>query len=923
MTSSILVTKLFIPTNRSELVPRPRLIEQLDRGLQCKLTLISTPAGFGKTTLLTQWLDKLRLGDGGEVKTQYKIAWFSIDEGDNDPNRFLTYIITALNRIKGGSTILGKASLDMLQSPQPPPAEMILTPLINEIAAIQEKIILVLDDYHLIDAQPNHDALSFLVENLPPQMLLVIATREDPPLPLSRLRTRGQLTELRASDLRFTPSEAADFLNLMMGLELSEQNVNALEARTEGWIVGLQLAAISMREHKDAAGFIKSFTGSHRLVLDYLIEEVLDQQSERIKSFLLQTSVLDRLRSDLCNAVTEREDSQQTLEYLDQSNLFIVPLDDERQWYRYHHLFADLLKRRLEQTLPEQVPVLQDRASEWFQTNGLPDEAIVHALRARDFERAAFLLGDLADSLWQRGDHGKLRAWLELIPIEFILSKPLLAIYHAYYLHSSGQNDYGDYLLNEAEKYLSIEDDHSHDVSKIKQNRLSEEEREKLLGRYELIRALIYSFSGDVPAMIDHSNRALEYLPKGDLTWRSLAAITLGDAYSYLGDMAASYQARSEALRACEAAGDAYYTIVAGLKLASTLKEQGKLHQTMELCQQQLQLADENGFSQTGPVGCLMALWGDVLAELNDLERAIQRAKSGVQITERSGNLTILGYSYVYLMRVLLSRGEHTSAQEIIKKVDHLHQKTEVPPWLIDMKNNWQARIWLHSGDPGAASEWIAKRGIYPSKIQESIDYLLLFDYILLARILIAQEKPGEAIGVLPQLLDSAEQGGRITSAIEILILQALAHQSAANYSQALIPLKRALTLAEPHGYLRIFVDEGQPVERLLYKAYQQNIAPAYVQRLLRAFSKVESEKIDSLKIQSPNLKLVEPLSERELQVIQLISEGLTNPEIATRLYLSPHTIKVHTRNIYGKLDAHNRTEAVARARMLEVLPSA
>ncbi|UCD43016.1 MAG: NACHT domain-containing protein, partial [Chloroflexota bacterium] len=389
MTAPLLVTKLFVPPTRQELVPRPRLIERLDRGLHCKLTLISTPAGFGKTTLLTQWVDKLKVSNNGKAHTDYKIAWFSIDEGDNDPTHFLTYLITALNRIEGGKIAVGEGSLGMLQSSQPPTAELILTQLINEIADLPDKIILVLDDYHLIDTQLIQDALNFLLENLPPQLHLVVATREDPPLPLPRFRARDQITELRAVDLRFTPTEAAEFLNQVMGLDLSDQNINALESRTEGWIAGLQLAAISMQGHADAAGFIESFTGSHRLVLDYLIEEVLDRQSARVQSFLLQTSILDKLKSDLCDAVTGRDDSQQTLEYLDQANLFIIPLDDERQWYRYHHLFAGLLHQRLEQTQSEQVSILQSRASEWFQINGLPDEAIVHALRAGNFERAA------------------------------------------------------------------------------------------------------------------------------------------------------------------------------------------------------------------------------------------------------------------------------------------------------------------------------------------------------------------------------------------------------------------------------------------------------------------------------------------------------------------------------------------------------
>jgi LuxR family maltose regulon positive regulatory protein len=917
----LLTTKLYIPSTRPEIVHRTRLLEQLNEGLHRKLTLISAPAGFGKTTLVTEWLDSLRLDAKKENQIENRIAWFSLDEGDNDPTRFLAYFITALNQIEGIDAALGKGALSMLQSPQPPPTESILTSLINELAAIKVRIIVVLDDYHLIEAQPIHDALTFLLEYLPPRMHTVIATREDPHLPLSRLRVRGQLTELRAADLRFTSSEAAEFLNQVMGLNLSEEDTKELETRTEGWIAGLQLAAISFKGHRDTTSLIKSFTGSHRLVLDYLIEEVLEQQLESVQTFLLQTAILNRLTDSLCDALTGQDNGQQTLEYLEQANLFIVPLDNERCWYRYHHLFADLLLQRLHQTQPEQLPILHRRASEWYEQNRFVDEAIEHALHAEDYERSAHLIEDQADVLWQRGDHGKLRAWLEVIPVEFILSRPLLSIYRAYYLHSSGQHDEGDHLLNEAEKFLETNNDLSDDSSKINQDVLSEDEREKLLGRFELIRALIYTFNGDVPGMIQHANQALEYLPEQDMTWRSLAAFTLGDAYSYLGDMAASYQARAEALRACEGAGDVYYTIVAGLKLASTLKEQGKLQQTMELCQRQVQLANKYGFSQTGPVGCLKALWGDVLAELNDLERAILQAMKGVQITERSGNLTILGYSYLYLLRVLHSQGDLTGAQEIIQKVAHLNRETKVPPWLTDMMANWQARIWLERGELEAASQWVAKRSIDLSKIPEKIDYLLLFDYIMLARILIAQNKLNEAKGLLQSLVEPAEKGGRMTSVIEILILQALAYQSEGNTSQAMVPLKRALNLAEPLGYIRIFVDEGQPMARLLYEAISRGIASDYVRRLLAAIAVPEQGQIDPPKSKAPDSVYVEPLSEREIEVLQLIAEGLTNPEIASKLYLSLNTVKVHTRNIYGKLGVNNRTQAAALARALGILP--
>ena len=391
MTTPLLTTKLYIPPVRPELVPRPRLIEKLNEGLHRKLTLISAPAGFGKTTLVTEWLDNLRLDAKKETQIKNRIAWLSLDEGDNDPTRFLSYFIAALNQIEGIDATFGKGAQSMLQSPQTPPTEAIITSLINEFAEVTDKYVFVLDDYHLIEAQPIHETLSFLLEHLPSQLHLVNVTREDPHLPLARLRSQDQLTELRVTDLRFTSSEAAEFLTKVMGLSLSLEEITALETRTEGWIAGLQMAAISLQGRADTASYIQAFTGSHRFVLDYLVEEILQRQPELVRSFLLQTSVLDRLSGPLCDAITGQEDGRGTLEALERSNLFIVPLDDKRQWYRYHHLFADVLQARSMEEQPHQAPILHRRASEWYEKNGSPADAVHHALASEDFERVAVL----------------------------------------------------------------------------------------------------------------------------------------------------------------------------------------------------------------------------------------------------------------------------------------------------------------------------------------------------------------------------------------------------------------------------------------------------------------------------------------------------------------------------------------------------
>ena len=418
MPTSILATKLYIPPPRSKAVPRPRLVARLNEGLHRKLTLISAPAGFGKTTLVSEWV----------AGCERPVAWLSLDEGDNDLARFLAYLVAALQTITAD---MGKGLLAGLQSPQPPPIELILTTLLNEITTIPDHFVLVLDDYHVIDAQPVDHALTFLLEHLPPQMHLVIATREDPQLPLARLRARGQLTELRAADLRFTPSEAAEFLNQVMGLNLSADDIAALETRTEGWIAGLQMAALSMQGRSDTASFIQAFTGSHRFVLDYLVEEVLQRQPERVRSFLLQTAILDRLSGPLCDAVTGREDGRGMLDALERGNLFVVPLDDRRQWYRYHHLFADVLQARLMEEQPDQVSGLHRRASAWYEQNGLPSDAIRHALAAEDFERAADLIELAGPMVEESSLTATWLGWVRALPDELVRIRPVLSVRYA------------------------------------------------------------------------------------------------------------------------------------------------------------------------------------------------------------------------------------------------------------------------------------------------------------------------------------------------------------------------------------------------------------------------------------------------------------------------------------------------------------
>ena len=891
---------------------RPRLIERLNAGQDHKMTLISAPVGFGKTTLVSEWVEDLRQNTNNNHQNN-KIAWLSLEENDNEIIRFLTYSIAALQTIE---TNVAKGLLNSLQSPQPPPTEVILTALINEITKIPDKIVFVLDDYHNIESSPIDEALTFWLNHMPPQMRLVIVSRDDPQLPIARLRARNQLTELRAVDLRFTLSEAAEFLHQSISSDLSSEDIAALEARTEGWIAGLQLAAISMQGHNDIANLIKSFTGSHRFVLDYLIEEVLEQQSESVQTFLLQTSILDRMNGSLCDALTGQDDSQEMLETLERTNLFLVSLDQVRYWYRYHRLFADLLRRRLSQTQSSQISLLYRRASEWNEQNGFSGEAIEYALRAEDFERAAGMIEENFDSMYRLGEHIQLRQWLTELPDEFIISKPQICLLQAWNLFTSGQQQAAEESLQVVENLLNHGSDRELGSS-TEQGFLNSTERIRLQGRAEAMHTFLASYRGDVPGTIQYAQQALNHLPEQDLIWRSTAAIALGDAYSIKGDMAAAYQTRLETLKNSKASGDNYLFLLANLKLATTLRAQGQLKQVIEICQRRYKLVKESGQSKTVAAGWLLAIWGEALAEMNSLDEAIRKAKKGAELAEHGRDVVIIGWSYLYLIRVLFSRGDLDEAEKIIQKMQNITRDYHLPPWITNPVTAWQARVWLAQDKPDAASQWLAEREM---DVKVELLQLREAEYLTAARILISQGSPvGDSVP-LHRLLEAAEAGENTSRVIEILILQALDAQTRGNTEQALATLERALVLAEPDGYVRIFVDEGQLMACLLYEALSHQIVPGYIQQLLAAFPTVEPKQEASYKDLDPGSQLIEPLSEREIEVLQLIAGGFTNQEIANKLYLSLNTVKVHTRNIYGKLCVNNRTSAVTKAQALGII---
>jgi len=914
MPEALLHTKLFVPPLRPRLVQRHQLMERLNKGLgrtssgfTSKLTLVCAPAGFGKTTAITEWICQL---------TEYSCAWLSLDDNDNDPTRFLTYVVASLQTIRvGKATGFGGNALALLQSPQTPPIKSILAALINEIASTPHQIVLVLDDYHIIQTQAVHDILTFLLDNLPPQLHMVIATRTDPPLLLARLRIQGHLSEIRLSHLRFTPDETANLFNKLLGLSLSAEDITALDARTEGWIAGLQVAALSMVGLDDVSTFIRDFTGSHRYILDYLVEEVIDRQPDNIQRFLLRTSILDSLTGPLCDEVTGEKEGREVLEELERNNLFIVSLDNERRWYRYHHLFADLLRARLDQILPEEAPVLHRRASVWLEKNGQLTEAVRHGLAAEDYEWSAYLIEKLADALWARGEPTTLLRWLETFPEKNLTPRPHLCINHAWALFINGKNEAAESMLQDAERVLNTQGRVLDEGFTTKPIILSEAERSELSGRIAAIRASIAFRQGDFRGVFRFSEQAFENLSDMSNMWRCVTAIALGYAQDFSGDTRAAFETLTEAVSTAKASDNVYLMLNSGLHLGTILMLQGKLKQAYALGQELMQLAQARGVLHTEMAGCLYDEIGAVLCEWNKLDEAMHHLVQGSKLSRQGYDVGVLGYSYLTLLRALFAQGDMARAQEIIEEMEQMEQDSDIPPWYTSPKEAWKARLWLSQGEVDAAASWVGDRGL---SAEGDLAYSSEDEYIVLARILIAQNRPHEAIELLNRLLKLAESGGRTGKVIQILIILSMAYKAENQIQKSLTPLETAFVLAEPEECIRPFLDEGPSMAELLRNMLSRGIKTNFVSRLLAAFAS-EGQDDHSAKSSLTTFQLVEPLSERELTVLRLLGAGLSNREIAEELYVSINTVKAHAKNIYSKLGVHGRMQAVQRARELSL----
>jgi ATP/maltotriose-dependent transcriptional regulator MalT len=944
MFSPILATKLYVPAPRPKIVARPRLIERLNEGLPLghKLTLISAPAGFGKTTLVSEWVAGCR----------QPVAWLSLDEEDKNSTHFLNYFIAALQTI---AVNVGEGALLVLQSPQPPPIESILTTLLNEIISIPHNFIFVLDDYHLTDSKAVDNALTFLIEHQPPQLHLVITTREDPNLPLARLRVRDQLTELRAADLRFTSSEAAEFLNQVMDLHLSTEDIAALEDRTEGWIAGLQLAALSMRDNQDVHRFIQAFAGDNRYIVDYLIEEVLQRQPEEVRSFLLRTSILDRLNGSLCDAVMRHQDSSARLEALQRGNFFLIPLDDKRHWYRYHHLFADVLHMHLMAEQPDQVPALHRRASEWYEQNGSSADAIRHALAGGDFERAADLVELASPAMSRNRQEAILLGWLQSLPDELLQYRPVLGVTYAHVLMASGELEGVEARLQDAERWLNTTADMGErpDASSAEMVVVDKEEFRRLPGMIAIARAGLALARGDVPGTVTYAQRALDLAPEDDHMTRGGAAGFLGLAYWTSGDLEAAHRTYADGMASLQKAGNISDAINGATTLAAIRIAQGRLHDAMRTYEQALQLAMEHGtpgFAVRGTADMYVGM-SEILRERNDLHAATQHLLRSKEMGEHTGFPENRYRWRVAMARIRHAQGDLEGALEMLDEAERLYMSDFSPN--VHPIAAWKTRVWVAQGRLAEALGWARKQGL---SAEDELSYLREFEHITLARILLARYGSDhidsaihEAIGLLERLLKAAQEGGRMGSVIEILLLQALAQHMQGDIPAALLPLGQALTLAEPEDYVRIFLDEGEPM-RLLIEDLRGKIVDGsfavsqsqpmellpYIERLLRSFSTGQTATTDQqhspalapvgrrLGVQvSPILpieNLVEPLSQRELEVLRLLKTELSGPEIARELTIALSTVRTHTESIYSKLNVKTRRAAVKRAIELNLI---
>jgi LuxR family transcriptional regulator, maltose regulon positive regulatory protein len=923
-------TKLRVPFIRPEQVSRPRLQERIAQGLRGPLTLVNAPAGFGKTTLVASCIANCGM----------PAAWLSLDKDDNQAERFLKYLVSALQEINPS---IGSKADQFLAAAQNSSPDTLLTSLINDLEAAAVEMVMVLEDYQFINSKEVHQAVTFLLEHCPKTLHLVIVTRSDPALPLIRWRARGQTLELRAADLRFNEHEAEQFLNEVMALELDDRTVAALAERTEGWIAGLQMAALSMRDRQDVIGFIEGFSGTNRYILDYLLEEVLDSQPPEIQRFLLYTSILERLSAPLCDAVLsddagvvgEKDDrsrleslfagsSSSFLEHLERANLFLVPLDDARTWYRYHQLFADLLRTQLKKSIGEHGVVrLHLQAAEWYEKNGSILDAIHHASVASDYERIERLIEQNFIDMLNKGEMSGVRYWMGKLSKDLVTRRPWLSLYEAFSRSWFGQLEEASLMLKEADKRI--------------QSEVTAPDWQAMVGYHAYIQSRITAMQGDTRQAIQYCLTARENIPASNLGMQIEVGITLGYEYFLVGDLINAQQVLHEMLRLCNTVRAINNPVAASAILARARILQGRLQEAYDLFHSAEQLIRYAGGQHLGATALVEVGAAALLYEWNRLEAAVTRLKKGLDCLPWWGKADDLCLAYTTQSRIHLALGNQGEAESAAEKADQLAHTCSLFSEARSAVETTRVKLWLVQGNWLEIDRWatgVENRlaSSSPDRFEEELIQ------ITLARVFIVQNQPDKAIRLLSRLEEFARSDGRHGRLIEILILQALAIQAAGDTIQAKKVIAESLCLAEPGGFVRVFLDEGRPVQLLLtqWLSHERTHGSRSTASPLRQFacqilSQFDTSTTEAL-LEQENVRLagylqpshgqavIEPLSPRELEVLRLMALGRTNHQISRQLIVARGTVKAHTASIYRKLDVSNRTEAVARARQLGLL---
>ena len=903
----LLATKLYLPGPQPGSLRRPRLLDKLDEALARGLIVVCAPAGFGKTILLADWIRR-----GGRP-----VAWLSLDAGDSDPARFWRHALAALDRARPG---IAERITPLLEPPAPPSFDGLVTALINELAAqaADGEVLLLLDDYHLIDSQQVHASLMFLLDHLPPELHLVLAARADPPLALARLRARGQLTELRAAELRFTSEEAAALLREAIGAELPEAVVAALAARTEGWAAGLRLAALSLRGRPDASGFVATFSGSHRYVLDYLAEEVLDHQSEQVRGFLIETSMLERLSGELCDAVTGRTGSQAMLEAVEAAGLFLVSLDEVRGWWRYHQLFADLLRARLQQERPDRVPVLHRAAAAWYEKHGLPDDAIRHALAAGDAVWAARLIEQHFDDHFLRGEIATIQRWLAAPPSRTVESRPRLCVAQAWIALLTTDVETAEVALDAAERALTHAADEAFEPSVGTGASLLV----NVPAAIALERAYLAELRGDTDGMATFASQALAGLGDGEQMLDSVTRLQLAGADWLHGRGRQAERALLPLTARWRAAGQRSFALRGFYLLGQVQRAQATLDAAARTYRQAVEIGTPPGRPALPSAGVGYEGLAELAYQRNDLDAALRHVTDGIADLRRLNWPWPLAFGLATLAWIRQARGDQVGALEAMGEAERVAPSPSLADVLVSAQ---RARLLLAQGDVSTAALWAEQRGLSPD---DEPDYPREPAYLVLARVLIATHTPGRALVLLERLHAAAAAQGRIGSVIEIRMLQALALVASGDDAAAVAALAEALTLGHPENYIRIFADEGAPMRALLGQlvaaqrtehAAARAVPLDYLARLLHAFGEQHTEPGPGQAAALPGL--VEPLTPREVEVLGLLGAGKSNPSIAAELVVTVDTVKKHVSHVLDKLGATNRTEAVTRARQLGLIP--